>query len=77
MADPDRDTRPTADIDAHATELARLRQERDALRAWVEACALPPVPAPPTPGHQQRLRQWCQAQRRRARQQRRRGEEGA
>lgn len=37
MAKPDRDRRPTADGDWRAADLAALRQERDALQAWLAA----------------------------------------
>jgi hypothetical protein len=72
--DPDRASRPAADGDWHETELARLRQERDALRAWL--AGQEPVPhGDLSPAVLRRKRQWCQVQRWRAAQQRRRGED--
>jgi len=67
----DRATRPIAETAWHETALARLRQERDALRAGLAAETLAPVPLPPTAAYQQHVRHWCRVQRVRVTQQRR------
>lgn len=70
----DRAPRPTAAGAWHATELAALRQERDALRAWL--AAQEPVPhGDLSPEALRHKRQWCRVQRWRAWQARRRREE--
>jgi hypothetical protein len=72
----DRAAHPTAG-DWHETALAALRQERDALRAWL--AGQEPVPHGETldPEVLRRKRQWCRVQRLQAAQQRRKGEQSA
>ncbi len=69
MPEP-RDPHPTADGDWRETEDAALRQERDALRAFL--ATLEPLPHGDMSAQTlQRKRQWCRVQRWRAWQQRR------
>jgi hypothetical protein len=54
MAEPDYSSLPTAARTAHEIAVDRLRQERDAHRAYLAALPRSPVPPAPPPTHRRR-----------------------